>query len=221
MVLGHFAVSLAAKRAEPKTSLGLYILGAQCADLLWPIFLALGWERVAIVPGITRFTPLDFIWYPYSHSLAAELLWGALLGGIYYIVRRRMKAAALLAICVPSHWLLDFISHRPDMPLVPGGTRYGLDLWNHPAATIVVELALFAAGTTLYLTGLRPKTRTRRYALWALLLLLVAIFFGAAFGPPPPDLTTLEVSAFAIWLTLPWAAWADWHSERRAPLLEN
>jgi hypothetical protein len=217
MFLGHFAVALAAKKTSPRTSLGTLVLGAQLADILWPVFLLLGWERVQIAPGITRITPLDFLSYPYSHSLLAELLWAAALGGIYYAIRRNARGAIVLGLCVPSHWLLDFVSHRPDMPLLPGGARYGLGLWNHPAATILTEMALFAAGTAAYIGFFRLKDRTHRYALWSLLILLLALYFGSVFGPPPPDTNTLAISALAIWLTVPWAGWADRGSRELTP----
>ena len=209
MFLGHFGVALAAKKAAPNISLGMLVLGAQLADMLWPVFLLLGWERAQIVPGITRVTPLDFISYPYSHSLLAELLWAAALGGAYYAFRRQARGALVLALCVPSHWLLDWISHRPDMPLVPGGARYGLGLWNYPAATFIVEFGLLAAGTAVYLSTVRPEDRARRFELWSLLILLCMLYVGSVFGPPPPDTRTLALSALAIWLTVPWAARAD------------
>jgi hypothetical protein len=209
MFLGHFAVALAAKKAAPKVSLGLLVLGAQLADMLWPLFLLIGWERVQIAPGITRVTPLDFVSYPWSHSLLAELFWAAALGGAYYALRRNARGALVLALCVPSHWLLDFISHRPDMPLVPGGARYGLGLWNYPVATFAVEFGLLAAGIAVYLSTVRRENRTRRYALWSLLALLSLLYVGSVFGPPPPDVRTLALSALAIWLTVPWAARAD------------
>jgi membrane-bound metal-dependent hydrolase YbcI (DUF457 family) len=209
MFLGHFAVALGAKKIAPKASLGTLLLGAQLADLVWPVFLLLGWERVQIAPGITRVTPLDFVSYPYSHSLLAQALWATLLGGVYYAARRDARGAIVLSLCVPSHWLLDFISHRPDMPLVPGGTRYGLGLWNYPAATVIFEFALFAAGVAIYHGAVRRKQGQRRYALWSLLILLSLLYIGSVVGPPPPDTRTLAFSALAIWLTVPWAAWAD------------
>jgi hypothetical protein len=152
MFLGHFAIAMGAKKVAPEASLGTYVLGAQLADLIWPIFLLLGWERVRIAPGITRVTPLDFVSYPYSHSLLAQVLWGIALGAVYFAVRRNARAAIVLAACVPSHWVLDYLMHRPDLALVPGGARYGLGLWNSPAATLTLELILFAIGTVLYLS---------------------------------------------------------------------
>ena len=168
MFLGHFALALGAKRVAPKVSLGTLVLAAQFADLLWPILLLTGLEQVRIVPGITRVTPLDFVSYPYSHSLLTQLLWGLGIGLVYQAFSHDMRGAVVLGLCVPSHWLLDYIAHRPDMPLVPGGARYGLGLWNSVPATLAVELGLFVIGSTLYLRGTRAKDRTGQYALWSL-----------------------------------------------------
>jgi membrane-bound metal-dependent hydrolase YbcI (DUF457 family) len=209
--LGHFGVALAAKKAAPKTSLGTLFLAAQFADMLWPVFLLLGWEQVRIAPGITRVTPLDFVSYPYSHSLAAQLIWGVAFGLVYFAIWRDGRAAAILAACVPSHWLLDYVTHRPDMPLFPGSARYGLGLWNSLPGTLTAELGIYGAGVALYLGATRAKDRTGVYALWSLLTLLFVLYFASTFGPPPPSEHLLAMSAIAIWLTVPWAAWADRH----------
>ena len=216
MFLGHFAVALGAKKAAPRVSLGTLVLAAQFADMLWPIFLLLGWEQVRIAPGITRVSPLDFLSYPYSHSLLAQLLWGAALGGLYYLIRRNAASAAIVALCVPSHWILDYISHRPDMPLIPGGARYGLGLWNSLPATLAVEFGFFAVGIALYLTTTKAKDGAGNYALWSLLILLFLLYWGSVFGMPPPNVRVLAFSALAIWLTAPWAAWADRHRSIKA-----
>jgi hypothetical protein len=211
MFLGHFGVALAAKKAAPKTSLGTLVLAAQLADLLWPIFLLLGWEQVRIKPGITRVTPLDFISYPWSHSLVMELALGIALGLIYFALRRDPRGAIVAAACVPTHWLLDYISHRPDMPLVPGGVRYGLGLWNSIPATLIAELAIYAIGIAIYLSITRAKDRTGKFALWAFFVFIAVAYFSSLFGPPPPNVHVLAFSALAMWLLVPWAVWADRH----------
>ena len=120
MFIGHFAVALGAKKAAPKVSLGTLIMAAQFVDLLWPIFLLLGIEHVRINPGDTAYTPLDFYDYPVSHSLLTGIGWAIVFGAVYYAIRRSARNAWILAACVLSHWLLDLIVHRPDLPLVPG-----------------------------------------------------------------------------------------------------
>src|SRR5215471_18702837 len=124
MFIGHFALGFAAKRAAPRTSLVLLFAAAQFADLLWPLLVAVGIEQVRIEPGNTAFTPLDFVSYPYSHSLALLAVWGV----VFTLVFGRNFA--ILAGLVVSHWVLDWITHRPDMPLYPGSAKYGLGLWN-------------------------------------------------------------------------------------------
>lgn len=211
MFLGHFGVALAAKKAAPTTSLGTLVFAAQLADLLWPIFLLLGWEQVRIAPGITRVTPLDFVSYPWSHSLVAQLGWGMALGAAYFALRRDGRAAAVVGACVPTHWLLDYIVHRPDMPLVPGGPRYGLGMWNSLPLTLAAELGVLVIGLVIYLSERRAADRTGQFALWSFVIVLVALYLASTFGPPPPNVRVLAFSALAIWLTVPWAAWADGH----------
>lgn len=209
MFLGHFGVALAAKKAAPRASLGVLVLAAQLADLLWPIFLLMGWEQVRIAPGFTRMTPLDFVSYPWSHSLLMLVFWGVLLGGIYFALLRDARGAAVVTLCVPSHWVLDWIVHRPDLPLIPGGKLYGLGVWDSLPLTLTAELGLFAGGIAIYLIATRTKDRAGNFALWSLLGVLLAIYLAAAFGPPPPNVHVLAVSGLAIWLTIPWSAWAD------------
>jgi hypothetical protein len=211
MFLGHFGVALAAKKAAPKASLGLLVLAAQLADLLWPIFLLLGWEQVRIAPGITRVTPLEFTSFPYSHSLVAQLLWGIALGVVYFAFRRDAHSAFVAAALVPSHWILDYLAHRPDLPIIPGGDRYGLGMWNSLPLTLLVEFALFGAGIAVYLSTTSAKDRAGQYALWSLLIFLILAYLGSIFGPPPPNVHVLALSALGIWLAIPWVAWADRH----------
>src|SRR4029450_8617224 len=159
MFLGHLAVGLAGKRAAPSVSLATWLTSVQLLDLLWPIFLLAGLEHVRIAPGITRFTPLDFYDYPITHSLVGSAFWAALLAGGWMVARHNARVAGLLAAGVVSHWVLDVISHRPDMPVLPHGPYIGLGLWNSVAATLLVELTMFAAGIALYVRGGGPGRR--------------------------------------------------------------
>ena len=213
MFLGHFGLAFAAKKAAPKTSLGTMVFAAQFADLLWPILLLFGIEQVRIVPGLLPASPFDFTSYPVSHSLVAQLGWGALLGLIYFAVKRDGRSALLVGFLVPTHWVLDFIAHRPDMPIYAGGQKYGLGMWNSVSLTISVEYVLFAAGIALYVSATRAKDRAGNVALWSLVGLLGLIYPASLFGPPPPSVQALAWSAIAIWLTVPWAAWADRHRQ--------
>ena len=213
MFLAHFAVGLAAKRTAPRASLAAWFAAAQLADLLWPLFLLAGVEHVRIAPGITAFTPLDFYDYPFTHSLVAAVVWAAAFAGLWSVARRHRipdhtRTAWLLAGCVVSHWILDALVHRPDMPIMPHGPYVGLGLWNSVPATLAVELTAFAAAVMFYARG-GFTTAARRVAFWLLVAFLTVVYFGAAFGPPPPDVRTVAWSALALWLLLPWAFWAD------------
>ena len=214
MFIGHFGLALAAKKVAPHPSLGTLVLAAQLPDGVWPVFLLLGWERVSIEPAIMPATPLAFTWYPYTHSLAADVVWAALLSGGYYALRRDRNGTLWLAALVLSHWVLDFVSHRPDMPLWPGGPLLGLGLWYSLPATLAVELLLFGAGAWIYASATRARDRWGNELLWSLVLVLAAIYLSAVFGPPPPSVRVLAVSGLLGWLFVGWAYWIDRH---RAP----
>lgn len=215
MFLGHFAVGFAAKRAAPRASLRTTFLAAQWADVVWPVFLLLGLETVRIDPGNTAVTPLDFVSYPYSHSLLALLLWAGLFAGVYAWRGRDRAGAWVLAAVVLSHWVLDFASHRPDVPVLFDGPKLGLGLWRSLAATLAVEGALFAVGVWLYARATRARDRIGSYGLAALVALLVIAYAGALFGPPPPSVDAIlwaDLAGMALFVGL--ASWVDAH---RAP----
>jgi membrane-bound metal-dependent hydrolase YbcI (DUF457 family) len=213
MFIGHFAVGFAAKRWVPAVSLGTLFLACQLADLLWPTLVLLGVEKVEILPGATAVTPLDFVSYPYSHSLLGLALWGGLLGLTMWFARRGKGAMfAVVALVVLSHWVLDVVSHRPDMPLTfDGPTRLGLGLWNSRAATVLVESLLFAIGVTLYVRATRPKDGVGRWALVALIAFLATISIANLVGPPPPSAAAVAWVAESMWLLVAWGYWIDRH----------
>jgi len=216
MFLGHFALALGTKHAAPRASLGVLVAAAQWPDLLWPFFLLAGIERVAVAPGDTAFTPLRFEWYPISHSLLAVVVW-ALLGCVaYYVGRGDRRGACAVLLLVASHWVLDAIVHRADLPLSPwGNTRVGLGLWNSVPVALTAELVMFAIGAALYLRATRPVDAIGRWAAWSLLGFLALIQVGNALGPPPPSAEMVAYAALALWLVVLWAWWADRH--RTAP----
>jgi hypothetical protein len=216
MFLGHFALAFAAKKAVPAVSLGALFLACQFADLLWPFLVLLGIERVRVQPGATAMTPLDFVSYPYSHSLIALAGWGIVVGGTYQAATRsRVFAGVILGLLVVSHWVLDVVTHRPDMPLtITGATRLGLGLWNSVPAALTVELLVFAAGIALYRQATVARDRIGSVGLWSLAVFLAVVYFASAFGPPPPDARTVAWSAMAMWLLVVWGHWVDTHRYR-------
>jgi hypothetical protein len=181
---------------------------------VWPVLVVLGIERVAVLPGATAVTPLDFVYYPFSHSLVAAAVWAAAFALAYRAVRRvPAGVAVVLGLVVASHWVLDAVSHRPDLPLTLGAsaTRVGLGLWQSRPATMIVEGALFAAGVWMYARSTRARDRAGSWSLWTLVAFLLAIYVANLFGPPPPSGMAAAWSAFALWLLVAWAYWIDRH----------
>ena len=210
--LGHFGVGFAAKTAAPRVSLGSLVLAAQFIDLLWPTFLLLGWEEVRIVPGITTVTPLDFVSYPITHSLIAVVGWAALVWATYMFLCRHPRGAIVLAVAVISHWLLDAVVHRPDLPLYPGSPMHvGLGLWSSVGMTLAVELLTFVIGLWIYLRTTAPRDAVGYWALWGFVVVLLIIYAVNLLGPPPPTETALAWTAQSQWLLVVWAYWIDRH----------
>jgi membrane-bound metal-dependent hydrolase YbcI (DUF457 family) len=211
MFIGHFAAALAAKRLAPRVSLGTLTLAAAFPDLLIFPLLIFGVEHAAIQPGITVVNALNLYDYPISHSLVMDAVWGALLAAIYYLRRRSPRAAWVIVALVVSHWVLDFLSHRPDMPLAPGVYRYfGLGLWNSPAATFLVEGLLWAAGLVLYVRATHPLRRAGIYGVWTMVAALTLLWLTSLRGTPPPNMPAVIVVNLALLAAvLGWAYWID------------
>jgi hypothetical protein len=204
MFIGHAALALAARPVAPRAGLGVAIAATYWLDIVWPVLVLTGIEQVEVAPGDTAFTPLHFVHYPWSHSLLAALVWSVLFGAACWKLGRR--AALMMGLLVFSHWVLDAVSHRADLPLWPGSaTLVGFGLWNSVAATLAVELALFAGGIALYLrAGGRASP-----GFWALIAFFVLVYLGAAFGPPPPSAQAVAWSAVALVLLPVWGWWLE------------
>jgi membrane-bound metal-dependent hydrolase YbcI (DUF457 family) len=216
MFIGHFALGFAAKRAAPRASLAALFAAAQLADLLWPVLVAFGIEQVRIEPGNTAFTPLDFVSYPYSHSLLMLVVWSIVFAGVYRVptidTARAATVRCILAALVISHWVLDYVTHRPDMPLYPGGPRFGLGLWNSVPATVAIEVAMYLAGLWVYVRATRSRDAAGKWGFVALAVFLLIAYAGNILGGPPPSVTaiwTLGIVGGAILLV--WSWWVDRH----------
>jgi len=215
MFIGHYAVGFASKRFAPRASLGTLIVAPILLDILFPIFLLAGWESARIVPAATPFLTISLDDYPWSHSLLAAAIWGVLFALGYWALSRDRRAALVIWIGVVSHWVLDFITHRPDMPLAPGGgARVGLGLWSSTVGTVVVEGLLFVAGIWLYARTTRAKDGRGKWALWSLVGFLALFYAADVFSPPPTDIKGFAWVALPLTALLVWWAWfADRHRE--------
>lgn len=204
MFIGHFAVGIAGRRLTPRTGLGWWFVSVVLLDALWPVFLLVGLEHAQLSGSSNPFLALTFTDYPFSHSLVASVAWAVIFAGVYRIATGRQDGAVLLALGVVSHWVLDVVSHMPDMPVLPRGPYLGLELWKSVPATIVVETAMFAGAIAYYAAGRRPRP-----AFWILVALLYVLYVLSVVGPPPPSITAVAWTAIVAWIFVPWAWWAD------------
>jgi hypothetical protein len=140
------------------------------------------------------------------------LVWAALAAAAYAVLRRHSRSAWIVGAAVLSHWVLDVITHRPDLPLwPPNGPVVGLGLWNSVPGTVAAEAALFVVGLWLYTTHTEPADRVGRYALAAFAVVLPLMYAGNLLGPPPPSTEVIALVGQGQWLLVVWAMWIDRH----------
>ncbi len=216
MFIGHYGIGLALKKAEPKLSLGLLIFGAILPDILFGFFLLTGIEHAKITPGATVVSPFEFYDYPYSHSALGTVTL-AIAGFLAYWLwpkgerKQRKRPAFVLAFAIFSHFILDVISHTPDMTIFGNNSpKLGLSLWNSLAGTMIVELGLLFIGIALYMSATYSVSSSGKYGFALMILILMVLYIGNIFGPPPPDMISVAVTMMAGQLALvALAFWVD------------
>ena len=210
MFIGHLGAGFAAKSVDKKISLGTLFLASQFIDLLWPILLLLGLESVKIESGDTVVTPLNFISYPISHSMLGVIFWGILFGIVYYLGKKNLRGSILLGALVFSHWLLDLLTHRPDLQLFPWSDyKVGLGLWNSFLGTVIVEGLIFALGVFIFYKVCNPQSKSKIILFWSLVIFLAAVYVMNLFGPPPPSEEPIAIVGLSQWLLIAWVYWID------------
>lgn len=213
MFVGHYGVSFAAKRLEPSVPLWVLFLAVQFLDVIWAPLVLLGVEKVRIVPGITETNALDLYYMPFTHSLVGALAWSAAAGLLYQLLARpvRQRASWIVALAVFSHWILDFLVHRPDLPLYDDTAKVGLGLWNYPALAFGLEAAFLFVGMW-YCLGERMRRSIGTLVFGAVMLAMQAYTF---FGPLPSSgnaVASTAIVAYAVYALVIW-----WLQDRRAP----
>jgi hypothetical protein len=221
MLAGHFAAAfggkcLVAKRSEPSLSLGTLVFGALFADVLAFTLVAAGIERFRIATDVhtNRFVGENIV---YSHSLLMDTVWGALLALTYYLWRRHARGAWILFAAVVSHWVLDVVSHRPDMRIAPGVPGVvGLGLWNSIPATLMLEGGMWLLAIVLYVRATRANSRAGTYVFWGGIVLLTLAWIGNILGSvsaPPSQGASAVASALPSLIffgcAIGWAYWMD------------
>ena len=197
MFVGHYSVSFAARARGFAIPLWVLFIAVQLLDVVWAPLVLLGVEKVRIVPGITASNPLDLYYMPYTHSLLAAILWSVAAAVAYRfaVPSAGRTAPFVIGVAVFSHWVLDFVVHRPDLPVYDDAAKVGLGLWNYPVAAFGVESLLLFGGMWLYLAGHRK--RVTLIVLFGLVMLAIQAY--VFFGPPPASDKAAAVTALAAY----------------------
>ena len=178
MFVGHYSVAFAARTERNKIRLWVLFVAVQLLDLLWAPFVFLGHEKVRIALGITAASPLDLYYMPYTHSLIGALVWSALAAFVYKLVRgakASSSAALIIALAVFSHWILDLIVHRPDLPIYDDTLKVGFGLLNYKGAEFAMEIALLVIGIALYLKRNVIKSAGRKIGIVVFGVVLILV----------------------------------------------
>jgi len=215
MFVGHYSVSFAAKKSDDSIPLWVLFLAVQWLDVIWAPLVLIGIEKVRIVPGFTATNPLDLYYMPYTHSLVAAIIWSFVVGSIYHVIRRPyMHSSVLVGIAVFSHWVLDLVVHKPDLPIYDNTWKVGFGLWDQPAIAFGLEALFLLVGMAAFLRG-----RTgHRAAIIAFGLVMLGVEGYVFFGPPPTSTTMFAWTAIVSYGAFALIAWflADRHPSSRS-----
>jgi hypothetical protein len=215
MFVGHYGPSFAIKTLRPAIPLWLLFIAVQLVDVAWAVLILLGVEKVRIVPGITASNPLDLYYMPYTHSLVAAIFWSVAAAVFVWLLPRMATRAAAVWVgaAVFSHWVLDLLVHRPDLPLYDDTMKVGLGLWNYPVVALALEGALLFGGMILYLRATEPINAIGRVGLPVFGVAMLAIQSYIFFGPPPASPAAAAITALVSYVVF--AALAEWLARQR------
>jgi LexA-binding, inner membrane-associated putative hydrolase len=211
MGVGHLAASFAVRGRFPRVALFYLLLAGAFVDVLWGLTILSGLEHAHVGTETGSSIPIVLDHVPYTHSLIACLGWSALVSAVWWLWRRNRSAALVLGALVASHWVLDFVSHVPEMPVLPAGPLVGLGLWRSRAASIAVEIGMLWLGLALYARDTRGKDRIGTVGLILVSVVLTVLGAGAFFGPLPPSVMPLAMGNIVLVLPLLLIGWVDRH----------
>jgi len=218
MFVGHYGPSFAIKSLRPAIPLWQLFIAVQLVDVMWAVLVLLGVEKVRIVPGITASNPLDLYYMPYTHSLVAAIFWSVAVALVSWLLSRvtTRSAAVWIGVAVFSHWILDFVVHRPDLPLYDDTLKVGLGLWNYPVVALSLEAALLFGGMILYLRVTTPINAIGRVGPPLFGAVMLAIQSYIFFGPPPVSPAAAAITALVSYVLF--AVLAEWLARQRTQI---
>ncbi len=206
MFIGHYAPAYALKARYREVPLWALALGVQAVDVAFFVLAPLGIERLNIIEGARGPLGRELVHMPFTHSLAAAVLYtlacialGRLAG--------RPRVGLALGLAVGSHWVCDFVVHTPDLPLAWAGTpKLGLGLWRYPGLSCALELGVLFAGAA-WLYGTLPVGAARRWLVGGAAFLALVQVVNDFLLPPPASVIALAVSAEVSFVLLAALMW--------------
>jgi len=200
MFVGHYGPSLGLRHASGGVPLWVLFLAAQFVDIVWSVLVISGVEKVRITPGFTASSPLDLYYMPYTHSLAASVVWALVVGWLASLVWSR-RGGVVVGVCVFSHWVLDLPVHVADLPLWGDAYKVGFGLWDRPVIAFVLETAVLFVGAAIY-----AKQARNKLAIWIFAIVMLAIQMTNFVMPPPAESTQLAIMALSSYVLFAAAA---------------
>jgi hypothetical protein len=211
MFIGHYAPVLAIAAVRRSPSLAAGFVAVQLVDVGFFSLSYFGIEKWALNPSLTGFMPVDLYYMPYTHSLVGSTAWAlgaGLLTALLTPAGRKFVDGLIIALLVLSHWFLDLIVHRHDLPLVhDAGEKLGYGLWDHPAAVVPLELGLFFAGFALFMAATKPRGVMGWVVPWIVVAMLLAVQGFNWFTPPTNDPVAFSAMGLGVYFALAGLAW--------------
>jgi hypothetical protein len=206
--VGHYGVSFAVKAGRRDIPLWVLFLAVQLVDVVWAVLVLCGVEKLRIVPGITATNPLDLYYMPYTHGLITATAWSVLAAVAYRLWRANggSRSAALVGIAAFSHWVLDLVVHRPDLPRFGDDHKVGFGLWNYRGPALGLEILFLFGGMWLYLRRAESSGGGGGSFVMAGVAML-AVHTFVFYGPPPVSGHAAAVSALAAYGIFAGVAW--------------
>ena len=201
MLIGHYGPAFMIKAIDKKVPLWMLFIAVQVPDIIWGILILLGVEKSSINDELSS-NPLVLSYMPYSHGMLSTIIYSLIIVGILLLFpyfKHNKKTAWWLGAAVFSHWILDFISHRPDLPIIGNSMKVGLGLWNYPTLATIIEIGIFLGGAIWYAISVKGFKKWATWLFWGFVIIAIfaSSFRGDAMGPN--SVTSVALSALSFY----------------------